>query len=112
MNKFPRSAYDKVGGIVYFARMLGKIRLMAAGELPPDYHKNLSGGFDGRCCRFLGVQYDGVKQRTLAGGSDDEVLAWCLENRRRPRRGGDNNHQERLLLTEAGMEGRGHGEAE
>jgi gluconokinase len=100
MKKFPRSAYDKVGGIVYFARMLDKIRLMAAGDLPPEYHKNLSGGFDGRCCRFLGVQYEGVKQRTLAGGSDDEVLGWCLENGRKP-------NEEEILVWNAFMTKRG-----
>ena len=37
MNCFPRSAYDRVGGLVYFARMLDKIRLFAAGKLPPVF---------------------------------------------------------------------------
>jgi len=80
----PRSAYDRTGGIVYFARMLNKIRLHAAGKLPADYHANLGVGFDGRCCRFLGVSYAALRERVLAGASDEEVLAWCFANGRQP----------------------------
>ncbi len=46
MIQYPRSAYDKVGGIVYFARMLDKIRLKATEKHPTDYHKNLGIVFD------------------------------------------------------------------
>lgn len=46
MNKIPKSAYDRVGGMYYFARMLDKIRLHARGELRSDFHENLgTGGF-------------------------------------------------------------------
>ncbi len=76
-----RSPYARVGRLVYFGRMLDKIRLHAAGRLPAEYHANLGEGrphlFDARCCRFLGVKYADVAARTLAGGSDEEVLAWC-----------------------------------
>lgn len=81
---FPRTAFDRTGGIVYFARMLDKIRLRAAGKLPPGYEENLGDGFDGRCCRFLGVTYAALTGRTLAGGTDDEILAWCGEQGTRP----------------------------
>ena len=74
---FPRSAFDLTGGIVYFARMLDKIRLRDAGRLRPAYDENLGGGFDGRCCRFLGVTYPALCERTLAGGADEDILAWC-----------------------------------
>ena len=77
MSRVPRSAYDRTGGLVYFARMLDKIRLHAAGELRADFHANLGIGFDGRCCRLLGVEYAGLCARVLTGGTDDEVLAWC-----------------------------------
>jgi hypothetical protein len=33
-----RSLYEKVGGIVYFGRMLDKIRLHASGRLPEGYN--------------------------------------------------------------------------
>lgn len=71
----------KVGRLVYFGRMLDKIRLHAAGKLPrADYEANLGKGFDGRCCNFLRVNYEELKARVLAGGSSDEqLLAWCHE---------------------------------
>lgn len=76
-----RSPYVKVGRLVYFGRMLDKIRLHAAGQLPPaDYGANLGKGFDSRCCNFLRVNYDDLKARVLAGGlADEPLLAWCHE---------------------------------
>lgn len=71
-----RSVYAKVGRHVYFGRMLDKIRLHAAGRLPADYVDNVGTGFDGRCCTFLHVAYAALKERVLAGGTDEEVLAW------------------------------------
>ena len=84
MKTYPRSAYDKVGGLVYFARMLNRIRLHAAGELPPEYHNNLSKGFDGRCCRFLKVDYAALRARVLQGGTDEDILDWCFAQGHRP----------------------------
>ena len=76
-----RSVYAKVGRLVHFGRMLDKIRLHAAGKLPADYTGNLGDNqltrLDGRCCRFLGIRYADLKERTLAGGTDEEVLAWA-----------------------------------
>lgn len=83
-NSVPRSAYDRTGGIVYFARMLDKIRLHASGRLRADYHANLGVGFDGRCCRFLGAEYGALRERVLAGGTDEEILAWCFAAGKRP----------------------------
>jgi len=79
-NQVPRSAYDRTGGLVYFARMLDKIRLHAAGNLREDLHANLGleKGFDGFCCRLLGIEYAALRNRVLAGGTDDEILAWCF----------------------------------
>lgn len=81
-----RSPYAKVGRIVYFGRMLDKIRLHAAGKLPvADYVPNLGKGFDARCCAFLRVDYAELKTRVVAGGgTDEEVLAWA-EQRGVPR---------------------------
>lgn len=80
MNSTPRSAYDLTGGLVYFARMLDKIRLRAAGRLRTDFHENLGVGFDGRCCRLLGVDYTSLCQRVIEGGTDDEIFEWCQQN--------------------------------
>ncbi len=81
-RKFPRSPYDTVGGLVYFARMLDKIRLHAAGVLPEVYHQHLGCDFDGRCLKLLGVSYEDVKKLVLAGVPDEEVFAWCQKNGR------------------------------
>jgi hypothetical protein len=79
-----RSPYLKVGRLVYFCRMLDKIRLHAAGKLPADYVANLGdsqpGVFDARCCHFLGVKFSDVSTCTLAGGTDAEILAWCEQH--------------------------------
>ena len=88
-----RSCYAQTGGLVYFGRMLDKIRLHAAHQLPADYHANLGQGFDGRCCSFLRVAYAELQARTLAGGTDEEILAWCLE------RGGARTDDERYVFS-------------
>lgn len=83
MATFPCSPYTKTGGLFYFARMLDKIRLLAANELHADYLAFVGQGMDGRCTRFMGLSYDELKARTLAGGTDEEVLAWCYEKGRK-----------------------------
>lgn len=82
MKSAPLSAYQKTLGMIYFARMLDKIRLLAAGELREDFCDNLGSGFDGRCVNMLRVKYDDLVARTLQGGSDEEILQWCFENGR------------------------------
>lgn len=81
-----RSDYELVGGLVYFGRMLDKIRLKAAGKLPSDYYTGTRDRthFDARCCTFLDVDYDRVVERTLAGLPDEDVLKWCFENGYKP----------------------------
>jgi gluconokinase len=78
----PRSAYDQIGGMYYFPRMLDKIRLFAAGKFPPDYHANLGEGGDAWCCGFLRIDYAKLRERVLTGGSDEEILEWCYANGR------------------------------
>jgi len=85
MKEFPlRSPAEKVGGIVYFGRMLDKIRVHTKGELPADYQLNLGKGFDGRCIAFLGINYNDLIGRVKEGGSDEEILDWCFEKGRKP----------------------------
>ena len=74
-----RSIYHKTGRLVYFGRMLDKIRLHANEALPAEYQKNMGGGFDERCCDFLRIDHSAVQKRTLEGGTDEEILAWCHE---------------------------------
>jgi gluconokinase len=81
-----RSSYEKVGGIVFFGRMVDKIRLNASGRLPPGYNLGTADWtwFDARCTRFLGVEYPVLVERVLQGGTDEEILEWCFQEGRRP----------------------------
>jgi len=79
-----RSPHRKIGGIVYFARMLDKIRLHAKGNLPADYLENLGGGFDDRLVKFLSLNYSTVVEQVKKGGSDEELLEWAFAQGRQP----------------------------
>ena len=83
-----RSPYDTVGGIVYFGRMIDKMRLYATGDLPVDYHPFLGGAnpysFDGRCCRFLGIDYGLLAAEAQQGGTAEELLKWACSRGRMP----------------------------
>ena len=81
-----RSDYEQVGGLVFFGRMLDKIRLKAAGTLPPDYYTGTANRthFDARCCTFLRLDYERLVARVLQGGTDAEILEWCYANFYRP----------------------------
>ena len=72
-----RSPREEVEGLVYFGRMVDKLRLETAGKLPKDYHENMGKGFDASCCDFLGVPYGQLRERVRQGGSDRELLDWC-----------------------------------
>ena len=80
-----RSPFEKVGGIVYFGRMLDKMRLAAAGILPAGWQPTrgtaMKTNLDSRCCTFLQVDYAALEKETLKGGkTDDELLAWAFKN--------------------------------
>src|SRR5438045_5186384 len=79
-----RSPSEKLGGIHYFPRMLDKIRLHAAGKLPADYLPNLGGGFDGRCCSLLRIDYPALVEAVQSGLSDEAALDWAHEHGRKP----------------------------
>jgi Domain of unknown function (DUF5069) len=87
MKSVPISAYQETLGMIYFARMLDKIRLHAAGNLRDDFCENLGSGLDGRCVNFLRVSYADLAARTLLGGSDEDILRWCFEHGREPNEG-------------------------
>ena len=82
----PVTDYKETKSLIYFARMLDKIRLHAKGQLPEGYFVGVEDPtfFDARCTRFLGVSYDDLVKRTLEGGSDEEILEWCFAQGRRP----------------------------
>src|SRR5437867_12306720 len=77
-----RHSSEQVGGIVFFGRMLDKIRLHAQGKLPADYKHGA--GTDLRVSKFLQVEYPAVVERALSGATDAEVLEWCFAHGRKP----------------------------
>ncbi len=83
-----RSPSAQVNGLVYFGRMLDKIRIAAAGQLPEGWRAargtEMKGSFDSRCCSFLHITYAKLEQETLRGGSDEELLGWAFAQGRRP----------------------------
>ncbi len=97
-----RSPFERVGGLVFFGRALDKIRLEAAGQLPPGY--NLGDReptwFDGRLVRFLRISYPDLRAQVLTGASDEQVLTWCFAQGRRP-------SDEEILIWNTFMQKRG-----
>lgn len=91
---FPRSARDQEGGLVYFPRMLDKIRLHHRGELPEDFIPYLGVGMDGRICNFMRVKYQDVVAQVLAGLDDAAVMAWCVAQ------GRELNDVDRLIFND------------
>lgn len=84
-----RSPYDRsLGGLHHLGRMVDKIRLMKAGRLPEDLHRNygLSIGLDGYLCGFLGVKFAEVEARVHEGGTDAEIAEWIMARGLRPNR--------------------------
>ncbi len=64
--------------------MLDKIRLHQAGQLPEEYQPNLGEGFDSRAVNLLHIEYPALVRRVKEGGTDEEILAWCFEQGRKP----------------------------
>jgi len=85
--KYPPSPQLLTDGIVYFARLTGKIRLHATGELPPDFHANLGKRFDRRCVDFLGVSYEALREKVAGGLDDAQALEWCFAHGTKPTAG-------------------------
>jgi gluconokinase len=79
-----RSPGSKVQGLVYFGRMLDKIRVHAKGELPEEYQSNLGERFDRKCVDLLQVDYGDLVERVKEGGTDEEILDWCFARGRKP----------------------------
>lgn len=84
-----RGPSEQVNGLVYFGRMLDKIRLAAAGKLPggwqPMRGSAVEGSFDWRCCLFLKIDYTVLEAETLKGDKTDaELLDWAYRHGRQP----------------------------
>jgi Domain of unknown function (DUF5069) len=77
-QQHPRSPKVLLGGIAHLGRFIDKIRLRNAG-LIQDYNF-MTVGFDKYLVDFLGIDAKAFEQRVLAGGADEELLAWIKAN--------------------------------
>jgi len=80
----PVSPYETCHGLVYFSRMVDKIRKHAAGQLGGDYVPNLGKGFDLRCCSLLGVDYSALSSAVGASLTDEQAWEWVCKNGKAP----------------------------
>jgi len=80
MMKYPRSPKALLGGIAHLGRFIDKIRLRHAGQIQ-DYNY-ITVGFDKYLVDFLQIDPKAFEQRVLAGGTDEDLLAWVKANSR------------------------------
>ena len=79
---YPRSPKALLGGIAHLGRFIDKISLRHAGKIQ-DYNY-ITVGFDKYLVDFLQIDPKAFEQRVLAGGTDDDLLAWVKTNSRKP----------------------------
>jgi hypothetical protein len=80
-QNFPRSPKSLLGGIAHLGRFIDKVRLRNAGQIQ-DYNY-ITVGFDQYLIEFLGIDAKSFERRVLAGGGDEELLAWAKANGRK-----------------------------
>lgn len=73
-QQYPRSPKALLGGIAHLGRFIDKIRMRNAG-LIQDYNY-ITVGFDKHLIDFLHIDSHAFEARVLAGGSDEDFLAW------------------------------------
>ena len=78
-QNFPRSPKALLGGIAHLGRFIDKIRLRNAGHIQ-DYNY-ITVGFDKYLADFLAIDAKAFEQRVLAGGTDEELLAFVNAHR-------------------------------
>jgi gluconokinase len=83
-TSLPVSPYDTCQGLVYFPRMIDKIRLHSSGQLGEDYVPNLGKGFDVRCCSLLGVNYEELAKAVGSSMNDEQAWEWISKNGKAP----------------------------
>ncbi len=79
---YPRSPKALLGGIAHLGRFIDKIRLRHAGRI--QEYNYITVGFDKYLVDFLQIDPKAFEQLVLAGGTDEELLAWVKANSRKP----------------------------
>lgn len=72
------SPYEIWGNCLWLPRIIAKARLLAKGELPPDYAARFGqvDGVDGQFLSWFGLSPDEI--RAMAIKSDEGITAWFL----------------------------------
>ena len=83
-TSLPVSPYETCRGLVYFPRMIDKIRKHADGQLGADYVPNLGKGFDVRCCSLLGIDYHALAAAVGSSMTDEQAWEWVSQNGKAP----------------------------
>ena len=81
-QQYPRSPKALLGGIAHLGRFIDKIRLRHEGKI--QEYNYITVGFDKYLVDFLQTDPKAFEQRVLAGGTDEELLAWVKANSRKP----------------------------
>ena len=79
-QQYPRSPKALLGGIAHLGRFIDKIKLRNAGQIQ-DYNY-ITVGFDKYLVDFLAIDPKAFEQKVLAGGTDEQMLAWVVANDR------------------------------
>ena len=79
---YPRSPKALLGGIAHLGRFIDKIRLRNTGKIQ-DYNY-ITVGFDKYLVEFLQIDPKSFEQLVLAGGTDEDLLAWVKASSRKP----------------------------
>ncbi len=86
-----RSPREVLGGFPILPRLIDKIRLHAAGRLPPAYVANLMKPppfLDGRFLDFVGIPARELEEVVLSSNDDENILDW-IRRRGIPRSSGE-----------------------
>ena len=78
------SPKETIHGLVFFRRMVDKIRLHAAGEIAEDCIPNLGKAFDDRCCKLLGISYEALVAEVRKGLTDEQAWDWAVAQGKAP----------------------------
>jgi len=82
VQQYPRSPKALLGGIAHLGRFIDKIRMRNAGLI--QEYNYITVGFDKHLLDFLHIDSNAFETRVLAGGSDQELLAW-IQTHGKPR---------------------------
>jgi hypothetical protein len=75
---YPRSPKALLGGIAHLGRFIDKIKLRNVGQIQ-DYNY-ITAGFDKYLVDFLAIDPKAFEEKVLAGGTDEQLLAWVLSS--------------------------------